>query len=188
MSWYCDAAPGHPVHQGYHDEEYGFPKTDERALFELLCLEIFQAGLNWELVLKKREGMRAAFEGFEVDRVASYGAADRQRLLADPRIIRNGLKVDALIHNARVIQNMRASHDGFAAWLAAHHPLCKRDWVKLFKQIFKFTGGEITNEFLMCIGYLPGAHRESCPIFALTRAAGAAWMNVDPSVYVQSEK
>ncbi|CCQ73687.1 DNA-3-methyladenine glycosylase I [Magnetospira sp. QH-2] len=183
MTWYCDVAPGHPVHQDYHDKEYGFPKTDERALFELLCLEIFQAGLNWELVLKKRAGMVEAFEGFAVDRVADYTEADRARLLSDARIIRNALKVNAMIHNAGVIRTMRDSHGGFAAWLAAHHPLNKADWVKLFKQTFKFTGGEITNEFLMCIGYLPGAHRESCPVFAETKAADAPWMAVDPLVY-----
>jgi DNA-3-methyladenine glycosylase I len=128
--------------QPYHDREYGFPVADEAILFERLILEINQAGLSWELMLKKRANFHAAFEGFEVDRVAAYGAAERARLLADAGIIRNRLKVDAAIENARRIQALRRSHGGFAAWLEAHHPRPKDDWVKLFKETFKFTGGD----------------------------------------------
>src|SRR3954469_21337727 len=98
---YCDAAPGHPWHGPYHDTEYGFPSADERVLFERLILEINQAGLSWLTVLKKRAGFRAAYDDFDIDRVAAYGDADRQRLLSDPGIIRNRLKVDAAIENAR---------------------------------------------------------------------------------------
>ncbi len=164
--YYCDFAPGHPLHGPYHDREYGFPVQEESVLFERLALEINQAGLSWELMLKKRANFRAAFEGFEVDQVAAYGEAERARLLADAGIIRNRLKVDAVIENARRIQALRDSHGSFAAWLAAQHPLGKDGWVKLFKKTFKFTGGEITGEFLMSIGYLPGTHREDCPVFA----------------------
>lgn len=83
MSTYCDFAPDHPVHGPYHDHEYGVPARDESALFERLILEINQAGLSWETILKKREGFRRAYDGFDVDRVAAYGEADRARLLAD---------------------------------------------------------------------------------------------------------
>ena len=159
MGSYCDFASGHELHGPYHDNEYGFPINDETGLFERLLLEINQAGLNWELILKKREGFRAAYSGFEVDKVAAYGEKDRERLLADPRIVRNRLKVNAAIHNAAVIQAMRDSHGGFAAWLQAHHPQEKDQWVKLFRKTFKFTGGEITGEFLMSIGYLRCPHR-----------------------------
>jgi DNA-3-methyladenine glycosylase I len=176
MTDYCDIAPGHPLHGPYHDEEYGFPVADERALFERLVLEINQAGLNWELMLKKRAGFRAAFDGFDVDRVAAYGAGERARLLADAGIIRNRLKVDAVIENARRIQGLRESHGGFAAWLATHHPRPKDDWVKLFKKSFKFTGGEITGEFLMSTGFLSGAHRADCPIFARIATLDPPWM------------
>ena len=174
--YYCDFAPGHPLHGPYHDREYGFPVEAESVLFERLALEINQAGLSWELMLKKRTNFRAAFEGFEVDRVAAYGEAERARLLADAGIIRNRLKVDAVIENARRIQALRESHGSFAAWLAAQHPLAKDGWVKLFKKTFKFTGGEITGEFLMSIGYLPGTHREDCPVFARIAALGPPWM------------
>ena len=175
---YCDFAPGHPLHGPYHDHEYGFPQRDEAALFERLVLEINQAGLSWETILRKREAFRRAYDGFDVDAVAAYGERDRARLLADAGIIRNRLKVDAAIHNAGVVRGLRKSHGGFARWLDAQaidpatgKPRDKASWVKLFKQTFRFTGGEITGEFLMSLGYLPGAHRAGCP--ALKRIASA---------------
>jgi DNA-3-methyladenine glycosylase I len=139
-------------------------------------LEINQAGLSWETILRKREGFRAAYDGFAVDKVAAYGQGDVARLLNDASIIRNRLKVHAAIHNAQVIQQLRTSHGGFVQWLDAHHPLPKADWVKLFKKTFRFTGGEITGEFLMSLGYLPGAHRQDCPVQARIVAIGPAWM------------
>jgi DNA-3-methyladenine glycosylase I len=176
VSGYCDIAPGHPWHGPYHDEEYGFPLTDESGLFERLVLEIIQAGLNWLTMLKKREAFRRAFHGFEVDRIARYGARDEARLLNDTGIIRNKLKVAAAIENAKRIQGLRKSHGSFAEWLAVHHPMEKPEWVKLFKKTFVFTGGEITGEFLMSIGYLPGAHRDDCPIFRRLKKIGPPWM------------
>lgn len=172
---YCANAPGHPVHGPYHDEEYGFPIADEAALFERLVLEINQAGLSWLTILNKREGFRAAYDGFDVDAVAAYGEADRARLLADAAIIRNRLKVDAAIANAATIAAMRDSHGGFHGWLAAHHPLDKEEWVKLFKRTFRFTGGEITGEFLMSTGWLPGAHHPACPVQAELAALPRPW-------------
>lgn len=174
--YYCDFAKGDPVHGPYHDNEYGFPVTDESQLFERLLLEINQAGLNWELILKKREGFQAAYEGFDVDRVAEYGESDRERLLQDARIIRNKLKVNAAIVNAQVIRGMRASHGGFAGWLGAHHPLDKAEWVRLFRKTFRFTGGEITGEFLMSIGYLPSPHRPDCPVYKQIALMNPPWM------------
>ncbi|KAF1687475.1 DNA-3-methyladenine glycosylase [Pseudoxanthomonas broegbernensis] len=176
MSGYCDFAPGHPLHGPYHDREYGFPQREEAVLFERLLLEINQAGLSWETMLRKREGFRRAYDGFDVARVAAYGDADRARLLADPGIVRNRLKVDAAIHNAGAIMRLRDSHGGFARWLDAHHPLDKAGWVKLFKRTFRFTGGEITGEFLMSLGYLPGAHRPGCPVHARIAAQAPPWM------------
>ena len=178
MSGYCDIAPGHPLHGPYHDEEYGFPARDESVLFERLLLEINQAGLSWELMLKKRETMREAYGGFDVDRVADYGEEDRQRLLADPGIIRNRLKVGAAIHNAQVIRGLRDSHGGFAEWLDANHPLDLDGWKRLFKKTFRFTGGEIVNEFLMSLGYLPGAHQEDCPVMHRIRKAAPPCLQV----------
>ncbi|MGE8289469.1 MAG: DNA-3-methyladenine glycosylase I [Stenotrophomonas sp.] len=176
MPTYCDIAPGHPVHDHYHAHEYGFPQHAESELFERLLLEINQAGLSWETILRKREGFRAAYDGFDVDTVAAYGEADVARLMGDAAIIRNRLKVQAAIHNAQVIQGLRRSHGGFSAWLDAHHPLSKAEWVKLFKKTFRFTGGEITGEFLMSLGYLPGAHHESCPVYARVLKVKPKWL------------
>ena len=161
---YCDIAPSHQWHGPYHDKEYGFPLEDEAGLFERLVLEINQAGLSWLTILKKREAFRRAYDGFDPDVVAAYGARDRRRLLSDAGIVRNRLKVEAAIANAARIRELRESHGSFAGWLAAHHPRSKEEWVKLFKRTFRFTGGEIVGEFLMSIGYLPGAHNESCPV------------------------
>ena len=165
MTTYCDAAQGHEWHGPYHDSEYGFPLESDAELFERLMLEINQAGLSWLTILKKREAFRRAYSGFDPDVVAAYGSADRARLLADPGIIRNRLKVDAAISNAQRILELRKSHGSFAGWLAAHHPRSKEEWVKLFKKTFLFTGGEIVGEFLMSIGYLPGAHVPGCPVY-----------------------
>ncbi len=176
VSAYCAIAPGHPVHERYHATEYGFPSRDERVLFERLCLEIMQAGLSWELVLKRRAGMARAFADFEVDRVAGFGPDELARLLADPAIIRNRLKVAAIIENARRVKLLRASHGGFAGWLDAHHPREKGDWVKLFKKQFLFSGGEIVGEFLMSLGYLSGAHAPECPVAATIRSLSPPWL------------
>ena len=176
MSGYCLIAPGHPVHGHYHDHEYGFPQREERELFERLVLEINQAGLSWETILKKREGFRRAYDGFDVDVVAAYEQPDIDRLLGDAGIIRNRLKVAAAIHNAQVIQGLRERHGSFVGWLDAHHPLDKAEWVKLFKKTFRFTGGEITGEFLMSLGYLKGAHADDCPVQKRILKLKPAWM------------
>jgi DNA-3-methyladenine glycosylase I len=161
---YCDIAPNHEWHGPYHDSEYGFPLEGDAALFERLVLEINQAGLSWLTILKKRDAFRRAYDDFDPEVVARYGARERRRLLADPGIVRNRLKIDAAIANAARILELRRSHGSFAGWLAAHHPRSREEWVKLFKSTFRFTGGEIVGEFLMSIGYLPGAHTESCPV------------------------
>src|SRR5262245_29198588 len=140
MSGYCSVAPGHEFHGPYHDTEYGFHSADERVLFERLALEIMQAGLSWLIVLKKRRGMNAAFDNFEVDKVARYGERQIGRLLKDENTIRNRLKIESIIDNAKRVQALRESHGGFVQWLDAHHPLPKEQWVKLFKKTFRFTG------------------------------------------------
>jgi DNA-3-methyladenine glycosylase I len=173
---YCDFAPGHPFHGPYHEAEYGFPLATDDELFERLVLEINQAGLSWLTILKKRDGFRLAYDDFAIAKVARYGERQRARLLADAAIIRNRLKVDAAIENARRIQALQKEFGSFADWLASHHPRPKADWVKLFKQTFRFTGGEIVGEFLMSIGYLPGAHRPDCPVYGRIAALSPAWM------------
>lgn len=173
---YCDAAPSHPLHQAYHDTEYGFPLRDDAALFGRLVLEINQAGLSWLTILKKKAAFHRAFDGFELDVVAAYGETDEARLLADAGIIRNRLKIKAVIENARRLVQIRDQYGSFAAWLDAHHPRSAGDWQKLFKQTFVFTGGEIVREFLTSTGYLPGAHVPTCPVYHTIAEQGPPWM------------
>ena len=175
---YCRAAPGHEFHGPYHDGEYGFPARDDAVLFERLALEINQAGLSWLTVLKKRAAFARAFAAYDIDKVARFGARDIRRLLNDAAIIRNRLKIDAVIENAKRLKAIRASHGSFAHWLDAHHPRSKAAWVKLFKETFRFTGGEIVGEFLMSLGYLPGAHVANCPVYARVLRRKPAWRSL----------
>ena len=124
---------------------------------------------------EEREGFKIAFKDFDVETVAAFTNNDVERLLKDTSIIRNRKKIEAIIYNAQQIIAIRDSHGGFATWIECHHPLAKEEWVKLFKKTFKFTGGEIVNEFLMSIGYLQGAHRADCPIFEKITAIVPAW-------------
>lgn len=176
MSSYCQVAPGHEFHGPYHARHYGFPIQDDDQLFERLVLEINQAGLSWLTILKKQVAFRAAYSDFAIAKVARYGDKQRERLLNDAGIIRNKLKVNAAIENAKRIQALQKSHGSFAAWLAAHHPLTKAEWVKLFKKQFVFTGGEIVGEFLMSIGYLPGTHAEDCPVYRKIAKLQPPWL------------
>ncbi len=152
------------VNKIYHDTQYGFPLENDDELFGRLILEINQAGLSWTTILKKQEHFRKAYDNYSVAKVANYGDEDRTRFLQDAGIIRNRLKVDAAIYNARQILTLQKEFGSFHNWIAHHHPMQKGDWVKLFKKTFKFTGGEIVNEFLMSTGWLPGAHSTNCPI------------------------
>ncbi len=164
------------VHKVYHDKHYGFPIEDDNELFCRLVLEINQAGLSWTTILKKQEAFRAAYHQFQVKRVASYSEKDIKRLLADPGIIRNNLKINATIENAKTILKLQNEFGSFKAWLDYHYPLSKDDWVKLFRKTFKFTGGEIVNEFLVSTGYLPGAHDENCPAHKKILKAKPMWV------------
>jgi DNA-3-methyladenine glycosylase I len=176
MSTYCDIAPGHPYHGPYHDREYGFPVESESELFERLTLEIFQAGLSWLIVLKKRDSLNIAFKGFDVDQVVNFNQNDFSRLREDTSIIRNQLKIEATIYNAKTIFSFRRSHGGFKNWLKDNHSRSKEGWCKVFTQNFKFTGGEIVGEFMMSIGYLGGAHQRTCPIFRTVERREPIWL------------
>lgn len=163
-------------HKVYHDNFYGFPIYDDNELFGRLVMEINQAGINWLTILKKEQNLRSAYSNFDVASVAHYSEADRERLLNDVGIIRNKLKVNAAIYNANVILEIQKSHGSFKHWLDMNHPKSREEWVRLFKKTFKFTGGEITSEFLLSTGYLEGAHQKNCPIYAKIIAANPAWL------------
>lgn len=177
---YCDYVLNEKtddVHRVYHDTEYGFPVDDDDRLFERLVLEINQAGLSWQTILKKRSGFIAAYDEFAVSKVAAYEERDFERLMSDAGIIRNRLKIRAAIHNARVVLEFKVVHGSFKSWLDLQHPLTREEWTKLFKKTFKFTGGEIVNEFLTSTGYLPGAHSEKCPVFSKVAVLNPRWMD-----------
>jgi DNA-3-methyladenine glycosylase I len=165
---YCEAVTTMEksnVHRIYHDNFYGFPIKDDNELFERLVLEINQAGLSWTTILNKQINFRKAYQNFEIKKVATFKEKDFKRLMEDAGIIRNRLKINAAIENAKTILKIQKEFGSFKKWLDYHHPKTKEEWVKIFKNTFKFTGGEIVNEFLMSTGYLPGAHIESCPVY-----------------------
>ncbi len=163
------------LHRNYHDHHYGFPIHDDNELFGRLILEINQAGLSWETILKKETAFRKAYSNFNIKKIAAYTEADRERLMNDAGIIRNRLKINAAIENAKTILGICKEYGSFEKWLEHHHPKTKEEWVKLFKKTFRFTGGEIVNEFLMSIGYLPGAHQEGCRIYKLVAKQKPMW-------------
>jgi DNA-3-methyladenine glycosylase I len=177
-STYCDVVKTMQkdnVHVLYHDTEYGFPIPDDNELFARLVLEINQAGLSWTTILNKKQNFYKAFDNFDIDKVARYTEKKKTKLLEDSGIIRNRLKIEATIENAKRIKQLQKEHGSFGKWLDKNHPLTKEQWVKLFKKEFRFTGGEIVNEFLMSCGYLPGAHAEWCPVYKKVLKQKPAW-------------
>jgi DNA-3-methyladenine glycosylase I len=191
MMTYCQYVREHPedtFNKDYHDREYGFPLDDDAAFLERLVLEINQAGLSWITILKKKDNFKRAYDGFDVNRVAAYKEVEIARLLADAGIIRNRLKVNAAIENARRIQGLRPEHGSFKGWLDMHHPLNLEEWTKLFKKTFVFTGGEIVKEFLLSCGYLPGAHERGCPAYQQIIELQPAWMRGSGKVHKNHKK
>ena len=171
-----------PLYVAYHDQEWGVPVHDDRKLFEMLILEGAQAGLSWITILKKREGYRAAFHGFDPMRVATMDDTDVDRLLQDPAIVRNRLKILSAIRNARVFLELQHRHGSFAAWLWAQvdgRPVVNR-WTSLAecpastplsdaisKELKKagmnFVGSTVIYAFLQAVGvvndHLVGCYR-----------------------------
>ena len=163
MTTYCDYCNSHP-----EDTQYGFPLQEDNLLFERLILEINQASLSWIRILRKADNFRKAYNGFDIEKIASYSEIDR--------IIRNRLKVNAAIFNAQKIRELQTEYGSFKGWLDANQDLSKEEWIKLFKKTFVFTGGEIVNEFLVSTGYLPGPHDQSCPTYKKVASLQPAWM------------
>ncbi|MBI5391176.1 DNA-3-methyladenine glycosylase I [Candidatus Woesearchaeota archaeon] len=166
MATYCSSVRDLPldnVHRQHHDTEHGFPPQDDDDLFRRLMLEISQAGLSFETVLKKKKAIYEAFPS--VKRVAALQEADILRLLQNSGIIRNRLKIQAAIANAQKIQRIQRKHGSFWHWLKMQPCKNREEWTQLFRKKFRFTGGEIVNEFLMSVGMLPGAHDLDCRIF-----------------------
>ncbi len=179
MSSYCffvnSLENGQGTHHVIYHERYGFPIEDDDELFGLLILEINQAGLSWDTILKKWDNFRKAYSRFSIRKIASYTARDKKRLLLDAGIIRNRLKIDAAIHNAKVVLLLKKEHGSFRRWLDKQGILSREEWTALFRRTFYFVGGEIVNEFLMSAGYLPGAHDETCRLYKKALRSKPAW-------------
>lgn len=160
---YCQNLPLDNIHRRYHDEVYGQKISDDFELFGRLVLEINQAGLSWDIILKKSDQFRTAFEGFDYTKIARYEQSDVERLLQNTGIIRHRLKIEATIYNAKQFLTLKEAHGSFFNWLEMQEIKNTADWVKLFKKNFKFVGGEIVKEFLLSIGKMEGSHEETCP-------------------------
>ena len=158
--------PDDNIHRVYHDTQYGFKIDSDNELFGRLILEINQAGLSWTTILNKQDNFRTAFSNFDIKKIADYDKPDISRLLANSGIVRNKLKINAVIFNARKIVELQKKYGSFKSWLKIKNDsnLNLNNWVTLFKENFKFTGNEITKEFLTSTGYIKGAHIETCPI------------------------
>ena len=176
----CAWCPADPLYVAYHDTEWGVPVRADRALFEMLCLEGAQAGLSWITVLRKRETYRQAFDDFDAEKMSRYTAVKRRRLLQDPGIIRNRLKVDAFIANARAYLEIRTSPGSFSDYIwqftngrvlrrrplylggiaqsTAHSDAMSKD---LKQKGFKFVGTTICYAFMQAVGIV-NEHQRYC--------------------------
>ncbi len=183
MSEVCDWCGDDPQYRRYHDEEWGRPCRDDRKLFEFLILESAQAGLNWLTILRKREGYRRLFANFSAEQVAQFDDDDVERLMADPAIVRNRMKITSAINNARCFLQLQREHGSFAAYLWAfvdHRPV-QNQWRNLGeipattalsdsiskdmkKRGFRFFGSTICYAYLQAMG-LVNDHLVSCPAY-----------------------
>lgn len=157
----CSWTGNDPLLIEYHDMEWGIPIEGDDDLFERLTLEIFQAGLNWRLILQKRTAFRKAFSNFSIKRVAAYGEKDVARLLEDKGIIRNRLKIESTIENADRLIKIIGDHGSFAAYLE-NLTGGQDELYKELKKRFRFMGPMIAESFLLSIGRIDGAHEPDC--------------------------
>ena len=165
------------MHRKYHDTEYGFTCSTDNQLFEKLVLEIQQAGLSWSIILAKKENLKKAYSNFKIDIISKYNKHDIELLLENKNVIRNTLKIQAVIYNAKQILKIQKKHISFKNWLDKHLHLTLIEWTKLFKKTFKFTGPKITKEFLMSSGYLAGAHNKNCEVYNLIIKDNPPWLD-----------
>ena len=163
-------------HKYYHDNIYGFPAKSENELFGRLVLEINQAGLSWDTVLKKEKAIKDAYRDYSFFKIAEFNDMDIQRILKDNEVIRMKRKIEAIIYNAKKIVSITEKHNSFKSFLDTHHPLTLCDWISVFKNEFKFVGKEICKEFLISTGYLKGAHEKSCPIYKKVIRENPMWL------------
>ena len=170
-SW-CDE--NDPLYVHYHDHVWGVPVHDDNRLFEMLVLEGFQAGLSWKTILHRMKGFEAAFDGFVIEKVAQYDEKKVEELMHDPSIIRNRRKIEAAVHNARIILQIQKDHGSFDGWLWSftggktirdcnpiRSPLSDEISKQMKRMGMKYTGTVIIQSFLMAVGVING-HEQQC--------------------------
>ncbi|HUN81533.1 MAG TPA: DNA-3-methyladenine glycosylase I [Phycisphaerae bacterium] len=161
----CKWAATDPMLATYHDREWGEPINTDAGHLERMALEVFQCGLSWKIVLVKRAAFQSAFEGFEPQRVARFHSRQIDRLCKNAAIIRNRMKLKAIVENAKVFLRLAEEHGSYLKWfrkLAAQSPKEQKALYPLFKETFKFMGPETTKCYLMGVGKIPTAHDRHC--------------------------
>jgi len=159
---YCRTLESTNIHKIYHDTEYGKRVICDNELFERLTLEIFQAGLSWDIILKKRSHFQEAFSKFEIIQVAQFNQEHIEKLMLNKAIVRNRKKIEATIYNARKMMQLKSENGSFYSWLEDNRLKTLSEWTILLKKNFNFVGTEIVNEFLKGANLLKGAHDEDC--------------------------
>ena len=163
---YCRNQPKDSIHHWYHDEVYGKMSEDDNELFGRLVMEINQAGLSWNTVLQKYEGLKLAYSQFNLQKVSMYKEQDISELMGNKNIIRHELKIRSIVYNAQQILEIQKEFGTFKNWIMLQNQISIENWVKLFKKNFKFVGKEIVKEFLSSNGILKGAHDKECPEYS----------------------
>lgn len=178
---------GNPLYVAYHDHEWGVPVHDDKKLFEMLVLELFQAGLSWECILNKREAFREAFDGFDYCRIALYDEVKVQSLLQDKSIVRNRMKIEAAIINARVFQEIQMEYGSFGNYIwnftdgntivetgLASSSLSDAISKDLKRKGMKFVGSTVIYAYLQAVGVV-NSHEEGC------------WLAIKPKLLLNIE-
>ena len=160
---YCREQEKDSIHRWYHDVVYGKMSKNDNELFGRLIMEINQAGLSWEIVLQKYDGIKKAYAQFEVQKVAQFESNKIASMMRNPQIIRHELKIRSIVYNAQQILQIQKEFGTFKKWILMNNQNSLDNWVKVFKKNFKFVGKEIVKEFLTSNGILNGAHDKNCP-------------------------
>ena len=160
---YCREQEKDSIHRWYHDVVYGKMSKNDNELFGRLIMEINQAGLSWDIVLQKYDGIKKAYAQFEVQKVAQFETNEIASMMKNPQIIRHELKIRSIVYNAQQILQIQKEFGTFKKWILMNKQNSLDNWVKVFKKNFKFVGKEIVKEFLTSNGILNGAHDSNCP-------------------------
>ena len=165
---YCQNQPEESIHRWYHDTVYGRMSKNDNELFGRLIMEINQAGLSWNIVLRKYDGIKKAYGDFDILKISHFDDQKISHLMNDKNIIRHELKIRCIVYNASQILRIQKEFGTFQRWILENRQNSIENWTKLFKKNFKFVGKEIVKEFLISNGIIEGAHNKDCSSFNKT--------------------